>query len=174
MNYLKRTLALLSIAAVCIVISCKQSGNDDEEPDFPGQSKAEELSAGTWAPVAGGVTVNNTPRDEWDGFTLNFTVDTDTYAGGSFTTSGRPSDDGASDVWGASGDWEFAPNGDGLDLSTIYRNGDESQPISLSVDIDETSGDGALSLTFSVPDDASNRTAGFSGTWTFTFELSGN
>ncbi len=174
MNYLKGLSAFALLLALCIFMGCQNnSGGDDKEPDFPGQAKAEELSVGTWGTTPGGVSVSGTPRDEWDGFSVSFTVNSENFEGGSYQATGIPSDDGADLVWRSSGTWAFEKNGETLNLNTIYRDGDTSTPVSLNVDVDETSGEGVLSLSFSVPEQTSfaERVAGFNGNWVFTFDL---
>ena len=173
MKLIKSLTAMSFILALVVLINCKSDGGGDKEPDLPGQAKAEQLALGTWGTSAGGVTVNNTPRDEWDSFALSFTVNTETYEGGSYSASGIPSDDGATSVWQSSGTWAFAKNGESLNLSTLYRDGDESTPVSLNVDVNEDTGEGVLSLSFNVPAETgtSSRVAGFDGSWVFTFEL---
>ena len=93
-----------------------------------------------------------TPRDEWTGFTLKFDLDTD-LAGGSYTASGIPSDEGANLAWSTSG--TFTANSD---LTTLTRN----DGIVMTLVVSET----ALNVSFTVPE-SSGRVDGFTGAWVF-------
>jgi len=93
-----------------------------------------------------------TPRDEWTGFTLKFDLDTD-LAGGSYTASGIPSDEGANLAWSTSG--TFTANND---LTALTRN----DGIVMTLVISET----ALNVSFTVPE-SSGRVDGFTGAWVF-------
>ena len=91
-------------------------------------------------------------RDEWTGFTLKFGLDTD-IAGGSYTASGIPSDEGANLAWSTSG--TFTANND---LTVLTRN----DGIVMTVVVSET----ALNVSFTVPE-SSGRVDGFTGAWVF-------
>ena len=93
-----------------------------------------------------------TPRDEWTGFTLKFGIDTD-FAGGSYTASGIPSDEGANWSWSTSG--TFTANND---LTALTRN----DGIVMTLVISET----ALNVSFTVPE-SGGRVDGFTGAWVF-------
>ena len=93
-----------------------------------------------------------TPRDEWTGFTLKLNIDTD-LAGGSYTASGIPSDEGANLAWSTSG--TFTANND---LTALTRN----DGIVMTLVISET----ALNVSFTVPE-SSGRVDGFTGAWVF-------
>ncbi len=93
-----------------------------------------------------------TPRDEWTGFTLKFGLDTD-LAGGSYTASGIPSDEGANLAWSTSG--TFTANND---LTVLTRN----DGIVMTLVVSET----ALNVSFTVPE-SSGRVDGFTGAWVF-------
>ena len=176
MKYLKGLLTACVILSLMIFMSC---GNGKKTtPDPEGKLTGEQLSAGTWTPQAGGVTVGGTPRSEWDNFTLSFTVNTTSFEGGSYSTTGVPTDDGASDVWRTSGSWEFLKDSEGnvvVPTNTIIRDGDDSVPVTVNVDVvldDEgnATGDGQLTLSFTIPA-PEGRVAGFDGPWVFTFDL---
>lgn len=174
MKVLKNTLTALAFLSLIIAMSCNgNKGKDDPEPDPVAKVKGEALAAGTWTPTTGGITNENTPRDEWDGFTVSFTVsESDEYRSGNYSTTNVPTDENADLVWKSSGTWEFGEKADGTpDLGIIYRDGDTTVPIAVTV---ATTGDpvsgGTLRLEFSIPD-PNARVEGFYGTWVFNFSF---
>lgn len=168
MKHFKSFLTILAVASLSIFIACGGGGSKKEDPEPEGKLKAEQLSFDTWAPSD--VKLDNTPRTEWENFTLSFTANS-SFTGGNYSTSGVPTDDGASDVWSASGSWAFVENSDGsLNLNQIIKDGDTANPVSVTVGINETAGTGDLTLSWTVPESGA-RIEGFTGNWAFTFEL---
>ena len=98
-------------------------------------------------------TNGGTPRDEWTGFTLSFSIDSD-LTGGSYTASGIPSDEGADLVWSTSG--TFTANSD---LSVLTRNDGVVMTMVASAT--------ALNISFNI-NDSGGRIAGFTGDWVFS------
>lgn len=139
-----------SCAALLIFTNC---GSDDDDGGEVTLSAAEAnalLLDKDWS--LSSATNAGTPRDEWTGFTLKFDLDTD-LAGGSYTASGIPSDEGANLVWSTSG--TFTANND---LTALTRN----DGIVMTLVISET----ALNVSFTVPE-SSGRVDGFTGAWVF-------
>lgn len=171
MKILKNTLALLALSSLLAVMSC----GPEPTPEPPeGQVTAEALAAGSWTPTTGGITNENTPRDEWEGFSASFTANSE-FTGGNYTAGPIPSEEDATLVWQSSGTWAFAENSDGsLDLGTIYRDGDTNVPVSVTVSTDEDADGnvtgGNLRLEFTI-EDPNARTEGFYGLWVFNFEF---
>lgn len=163
MKFFKNTFVILAFASLVVLVNCKKKGGGGEDPEPEGKATAELLSAGTWAPTTGGVTNNNTPRDEWDGFTLTLTANAE-FTGGSYSVSGMPSEADASLVWNASGGtWAFVQNSDGsLNLAQVIKDGDADNV--LAVQVSATT----LRLAFTVPDPTA-RLEGFDGDWVFNF-----
>ena len=165
MKFLKNTLVVLAIASLVVLVNCKGKKGKDPDPEPQGKATSELLEAGTWVPTTGGVTNNNTPRDEWDGFTLTLTANAD-FTGGTYAVSGMPSEADAELVWKSNGGtWAFVKNADdSLDLGKVIKDGDADNV--LAVTVSATS----LRLQFTVPDPAA-RVDGFDGAWVFNFEL---
>jgi len=140
-----------SCAALLIFTNC---GSDDDDDGGEVTLSAAEANAllldKDWS--LSSATNAGTPRDEWTGFTLKFDLDTD-LAGGSYTASGIPSDEGANLVWSTSG--TFTANND---LTALTRN----DGIVMTLVISET----ALNVSFTVPE-SSGRVDGFTGAWVF-------
>ena len=139
-----------SCAALLIFTNC---GSDDDDGGEVTLSAAEAnalLLDKDWS--LSSATNAGTPRDEWTGFTLKFDLDTD-LAGGSYTASGIPSEEGSNLVWSTSG--TFTANND---LTALTRN----DGIVMTLVISET----ALNVSFTVPE-SSGRVDGFTGAWVF-------
>ena len=140
-----------SCAALLIFTNC---GSDDDDDGGEVTLSAAEANAllldKDWS--LSSATNAGTPRDEWTGFTLKFDLDTD-LAGGSYTASGIPSDEGANLAWSTSG--TFAANND---LTVLTRN----DGIVMTLVVSET----ALNVSFTVPE-SSGRVDGFTGAWVF-------
>ena len=140
-----------SCAALLIFTNC---GSDDDDDGGEVTLSAAEANAllldKDWS--LSSATNAGTPRDEWTGFTLKFDLDTD-FAGGSYTASGIPSDEGANLAWSTSG--TFTANND---LTALTRN----DGIVMTLVISET----ALNVSFTVPE-SSGRVDGFTGAWVF-------
>jgi len=140
-----------SCAALLIFTNC---GSDDDDDGGDVTLSAAEANAllldKDWS--LSSATNAGTPRDEWTGFTLKFGLDTD-LAGGSYTASGIPSDEGANLAWSTSG--TFTANND---LTALTRN----DGIVMTLVISET----ALNVSFTVPE-SSGRVDGFTGAWVF-------
>jgi hypothetical protein len=142
------TLVFLSLS---VFISC---GGDDpvaiDTRDAQGV-----LASGTFN--ENGVTVDGGTREEWAGFSLTMSYNADTDQG-TFSSSGAPTNDGATDVWPSSGTWTFGGTADAPVIGTIMR----SDGVEMSANISAT----ALTLGFNIPD-AGGRT--FGGDWSFAF-----
>ena len=140
-----------SCAALLIFTNC---GSDDDDDGGEVTLSAAEANAllldKDWS--LSSATNAGTPRDEWTGFSLKFGLDTD-LAGGSYTASGIPSDEGANLAWSTSG--TFTANND---LTALTRN----DGIVMTLVISET----ALNVSFTVPE-SSGRVDGFTGAWVF-------
>jgi len=148
---LKTLFFVGSCAALLIFTNC---GSDDDDDGGEVTLSAAEANAllldKDWS--LSSATNAGTPRDEWTGFTLKFGLDTD-LAGGSYTASGIPSDEGANLAWSTSG--TFTANND---LTALTRN----DGIVMTLVISET----ALNVSFTVPE-SSGRVDGFTGAWVF-------
>ena len=148
---LKTLFFVGSCAALLIFTNC---GSDDDDDGGEVTLSAAEANAllldKDWS--LSSATNAGTPRDEWTGFTLKFDLDTD-LAGGSYTASGIPSDEGANLAWSTSG--TFTANND---LTALTRN----DGIVMTLVISET----ALNVSFTVPE-SSGRVDGFTGAWVF-------
>ena len=135
-----------SCAALLIFTNC---GSDDDDGGEVTLSAAEAnalLLDKDWS--LSSATNAGTPRDEWTGFTLKFGLDTD-LAGGSYTASGIPSDEGANLAWSTSG--TFTANND---LTALTRN----DGIVMTLVISET----ALNVSLTVPE-STGRVDGVTG-----------
>jgi hypothetical protein len=175
MKILKNTLTALAFISLIAAMSCN-GGGDDPEPDPVAKATADVLAAGNWTPTTGGITNESTPRDEWEGFTVTFTANSsDDYKSGTYTAGPLPQEENAALVWKTSGNWAFAENGDGTpNLGIMYRDGDETVPISLTVSGNED-GDGNITggnlrMAFEIAD-PNERVEGFYGEWVFSFEF---
>ena len=173
MKHLKNTLAASAFISLMIVMSCDPGGTEPEPP--VAQEAGTALAAAAWTPTTGGITNENTPRDEWEGFQVSFTVDEgDEYRSGNYTAGPIPVEDDAILVWKTSGTWAFAENTDGTpDLGTIIRDGDTAVPVSVTISGEkdgEVYTSGNLRMEFTVPQPA-GRTEGFYGNWVFNFEF---
>lgn len=164
MKYLKNVFTLMLVASLVIFMNC---GTVEPKPDPIGKVVAEKLAQGAWGTTVGGVTLDNTPREEWDNFSVTFTTNDD-YTGGNYSTSGVPTEDGASRVWGAGGTWAFEDNNGIPNLTKIIR--DDNVELSVNVDVNDTGDAGSLTLSFPIPEEGA-RVAGFDGNWVFAFEL---
>lgn len=124
MKYLLNILTSVSFLSLTIFIACGGGdGGDDGSSTSARQVQAEKLQ-GTWAADfssnENAITFDGQGRaEDWSGFTLNITNATE--SGGSFTTSGAPSGDGAT-IWPSSGSWSFT--GDGETVDSITRGGE--------------------------------------------------
>ena len=139
-----------SCAALLIFTNC---GGGDDTAEAPSLTPAEAnalLLDKDWS--LSSVTNAGTIRDEWTGFTLKFGIDTD-LAGGTYTASGIPSDEGANLAWSTSGTFTASS-----DLTTLTRN----DGIVMTLVVSET----ALNVSFTVPE-SSGRVDGFTGAWVF-------
>ena len=150
------TLKSLLIASACLtlLIFTNCGGGSDDQVDAPELTAAErnaELLEGNWN--LSSATNGGTPRDEWTGFTLSFSIDSD-LKGGSYTASGIPSDEGADLVWSTSG--TFTANSD---LSVLTRNDGVVMTMVASAT--------ALNISFNI-NDSGGRMAGFTGDWVFS------
>lgn len=174
MKHFKNTLTALAFVSLVAVMSCDPGGGEPTPP--VAQESGEVLAANSWAPTTGGITNENTPRDEWEGFQVSFTVDPDDeYRSGRYTAGPIPGEDDAALVWKTSGTWAFAENADGTpDLSTIIRDGDLTTPVSVTIsgdrDTENNITGGNLRMEFTVID-PNGRTEGFFGVWVFNFEF---
>ena len=146
-----KTLFFLGSCAALLIFTNCGGGDDPAEPVelTPAEANAL-LLAKDWS--LSSATNAGTIRDEWTGFTLKFGLDTD-IAGGSYTASGIPSDEGANLAWSTSG--TFTANSD---LTTLTRN----DGIVMTLVVSET----ALNVSFTVPE-SSGRVDGFTGAWVF-------
>jgi len=142
------TLVFLSLS---IFISC--GGEDPVAIDLRDAQGV--LASGTFS--ENGVSVDNSTREEWVGFSLTMSYNADTDQG-TFSSSGVPPNEGASDVWPSSGTWTFGGTDESPVIGTIMR----SDGVEMSANISPT----ALTLGFNIPD-AGGRT--FDGDWSFAF-----
>jgi hypothetical protein len=163
MKHFKNVLLGLSLLGLIAISSCGKKKNPT--PDPPGKLTAESLAATAWAPVAGGVRNDGTPRDEWANFRLTFTANAN-FEGGTYTTTGLPAEDTNQLVWKSNGTWEFKKNGNNLVLGTIVRN--DGVEMNVTVNVNEAKTAGTLSLSFTIPE-AGARIEGFTGPWVFNF-----
>tara|TARA_B110000046_G_scaffold171626_1_gene192646 strand:+ start:1858 stop:2328 length:471 start_codon:yes stop_codon:yes gene_type:complete len=155
MKTFKSLLFACSCAALLIFTNCG-GGNDDDDTSEVVISAAEAnalLLDKDWQLQS--ATNGGTLRDEWTGFSLTFQLDSD-FAGGSYSASGIPADDGADLVWSTSGD--FTANSD---LTTLTR----SDGTIMTLVVSETS----LNLSFSI-EGSGGRVEGFDGNWVFKME----
>ena len=140
-----------SCAALLIFTNCGGGGDDPvAEPTLTAAEQNALLLDKDWS--LSSVTNAGTIRDEWTGFTLKFGIDTD-LAGGTYTASGIPSDEGANLAWSTSGTFTASS-----DLTTLTRN----DGIVMTLVVSET----ALNVSFTVPE-SSGRVDGFTGAWVF-------
>ncbi|HCX23281.1 MAG: hypothetical protein CMB80_16025 [Flammeovirgaceae bacterium] len=161
---MKRFTQLLTALVICslvIFVSCKKK-KGSSDPD-PRDEFGSVLDGGSWVPSA--VTFDNANRTEWDGFVLGFNYNTDTNQG-TYSTSGIPTDDGASDVWGTGTvSWEFGGTEDTPDIGEIIR---VSDGVVMDVTPDNPENPTQLIIQFSVEDPSAGRVDGFYGSWSFT------
>ena len=151
------TLKSLLIASACFTLlmftNCGSGGGDGTDPvvELTAAEKNAQLLERNWN--LSSATNGGTPRDEWTGFTLSFSIDSD-LQGGSYTASGIPSDEGANLVWSTSG--TFTANSD---LSVLTRNDGVSMTMVASAT--------ALNISFNISD-SGGRIKGFTGDWVFS------
>ena len=151
-NTLKSLLIAFAFFTLLIFTNCGGSGDDPAaEPELTAAERNAELLERSWK--LSSVTNGGTPRDEWTGFTLAFSMDSD-LEGGSYTASGIPSDEGADLVWSTSG--TFTTNSD---LSVLTRNDGVVMTMVASAT--------ALNISFNI-NDSGGRIAGFTGDWVFS------
>lgn len=157
MKRLSNLFAALVFASLVVFMSC--GGGDDPPAPTVEELAAADLTGKTWTVDASSITYNgNVPDGNWSSFTLSFSGDA---TGGSYTASGvDTSDSGFSDIWPASGTWSFITSGS--NVTGISR----SDGIDMTGTISGTS----LTLTFTVPDPSTGRTAGlYDAPWAFSF-----
>lgn len=156
MKRLSNLLAALVFASLVIFMSCGGGGSDPAPT--PSELAAEDL-VGSWSVNAASITYDNgNPDGTWTNFNLSFTG---SASGGSFTTTGTPTEGDFSAVWPASGTWSFVTAGNAPDGAiTGIDRGD----LVMDVNVSATS----LTLSFTVPDQTA-RTSGIAGEWTFSF-----
>lgn len=155
MKKIAQLFTALVFLSLSIFISCGGDGTDPE-PD-PREIQGALMNISALAPST--VTVDNGAREEWSdaGFTLTASYNADTNQG-TFSASGIPDTDGATDVWPASSTWTFGGTDEEPDVSTIIR----SDGIEMTVSVSET----VLTLNFEI-EPAGGRT--FDGQWQFGF-----
>jgi hypothetical protein len=162
---MKRFTQLLTALVFCslvIFISCKKKNGGGEDPDERDEVAAA-IASNVWVPTS--VEFDDANRTEWDGFSISFSYNNDSDVG-SYTVSGVPTDDGASDVWGENPSWTFAGTEEAPNTGTIVRTHDG---VEMSAQLDNPDTPTVLTLTFSVEDPGA-KTAGFYGTWEFVLE----
>ena len=151
-NTLKSLLFASACFTLLIFTNCGGGGDDPvEEVELTAAERNAQLLEGNWK--LSSATNGGTPRDEWTGFTLSFSIDSD-VKGGSYTASGIPSDEGADLVWSTSG--TFTANSD---LSVLTRN----DGVVMTMVASST----ALNISFNI-NDSGGRLAGFTGDWVFS------
>lgn len=157
MKHLKHLLAALVFVSLIIFSNCGGGGSGGNDPD-PTDVQGDKL-AQSWTLVANGALVGNPgeTQDEWNGFTLDITYESDNK-GGNYSTSNSVS----SDVWPSSGTWEF----DGNDIGMVLRSdGVEINVFSLN------STATSLTLKFNISTGSrTGRISSVEGDWTFNFE----
>ena len=159
MKRLSNLLAALVFASLVIFMSCGGGGSDPAPT--PSELAAADL-VGSWTVNASSITYDNgNPDGTWTNFALSFTG---SASGGSFTTTGTPTEGDFSAVWPASGTWSFITAGGTADGAI---QGIDRGDVEMDVNVSETS----LTLSFTVPDQGA-RTSGIAGEWTFTFSSS--
>ena len=158
MKRLSNLFAALVFASLVVFMSC--GGGDDPPAPTVEELAAEDLLGKTWSVNASSITYDgNVPDGNWNDFNLTFTG---SATGGSYTATGVPSDDGFQNVWPSSGSWTFISNG--TSVTGISR----SDGIEMTGTISES----ALTLTFTVPDPSTGRTAGlYDAPWSFSFAV---
>ena len=148
---IKGLLFTCACATLLIFANCGSDSDPSQSEVIPSAAETNaSLLDKNWS--LSSATNAGTPRDEWTGFTLKLNIDTD-LAGGSYTASGIPSDEGANLAWSTSG--TFTANSD---LTTLTRN----DGIVMTLVVSET----ALNVSFTVPE-SSGRVDGFTGAWVF-------
>jgi hypothetical protein len=158
MKYFKKLLAISALFSLLVFMGC----GPDDDPEVPaGKATSDQLTDGTWIPS--GVSNANQPRDEWADFTVSFSSNTD-FTGGTYATTGLPSEDTDQIVWKPSGTWEFGE--EGTKFNVMIRDGDTDVPVSLVVDTNEDGSEGTLNMQFELVD-PNARAEGFFGKWVF-------
>ncbi len=149
MKHLKQLLAALVFVSLIIFTNC--GGKEKEKETDPADVQAAKMEF-TWTLAANGAELSGSgAQAEWNGLTLTFNYNgTD---GGSYTTTGTQT----TDVWPASGTWEF----DGTDIGTIVR----SDGVEMDINVTSTS----LILSFNI-DTSGGRAYNIDGAWSFEFE----
>ena len=152
-NTLKSLLFACACMTLLIFTNCGGSddGGSDPTVELTAAEKNAQLLDRNWK--LSSATNGGTPRDEWTGFTLTLSIDSD-LEGGSYTASGIPSDDGADLVWSTSGTFTASS-----DLTTLTRN----DGVVMTLVASET----ALNISFNI-NDSGGRIAGFTGSWVFS------
>ncbi|MFT4736886.1 MAG: hypothetical protein ACI8QD_001622 [Cyclobacteriaceae bacterium] len=164
MKIFKNVLIALAFVSLTVLLSC--GGTDEPDPDPEGKSTAEALAGKSWIPSS--ITNENTPRDEWTGFSVSFTTN-DAFTGGNYTAGPLPAEDDAILVWKTSGTWAFKENADSsLNLGTIIRDGDTAVEVIITPSVNADGTSGTLRVAFNTPDPAA-RLDGFFGNWVFNF-----
>jgi hypothetical protein len=150
MRKITQLLSALVFCSLIIFASCGGGGTDPEPEDV-------RIAAGnnlvTVAAGKGKAKMDNLDRTEWDDASFTFTFNSTTFAG-TYTVTGIPTNDGATDVWKASGTWKFT----GTTIGAITLDGTKPAELTIS----ETS----ATLKFDV---AGAREASFVGGWAFTW-----
>ena len=153
MNTLKSLLFTFACLTLLIFTNCGGSDGDDGDDivELTAAEKNAQLLDRNWK--LSSATNGGTPRDEWTGFTLALSIDSD-LKGGSYTASGIPSDDGADLVWSTSGTFTGSS-----DLTTLTRNDGVVMTLVVS--------ENALNISFNISE-SGGRVAGFTGSWVFS------
>ena len=149
MKHLKHLLAALVFVSLVIFTNCGDDGGGGTKPDPKGDQA--ELLVIDWDLTSNGASLESAAQADWNGFSVTFSGDGD---GGTYSTSGSQT----TDVWPASGTWEF----DGDDIDTMIRND------GVEMDISSVTSSG-LTLVFNINTSGSTRSSGVDGNWSFTF-----
>lgn len=154
MKLLTKLSYLLACTFLLIFINCGGGSEDDPIAEDPLTKQVSDLlAAQTWR--VSSVTNDGNVRDEWSDFTIKFTSNS-TYTGGTYATTGIPSEDSDKLVWKTSGSWTFGS--DGTSPSSIVRND--------GVECALTATTTAANIAMTIADPA-GRADGFYGNWVF-------
>lgn len=148
MKKLNTLFALLFLAGMVVMSGCKDKKEPEEKTE---EQKQIEALTGAW--TVSSVSLDNSDiTSDWTSFTVTF--------GGDKTYTSANSNN--SNVWPASGTYDFAVSGSTVDVNTMLRSGNGTD-LEIALTVSENS----LTMSFDYDTDIHGRLKGTDGAWIF-------